>query len=54
LVNNIAGKKRVEIIIACTWKEITKSFTDIDFKVISTMISIARRVESLPFVTDVR
>jgi hypothetical protein len=52
-MNNIAGKTRIQRITACTWKEIN-SFTAIAPKVISMMISIARRVKSLPFVTDVR
>jgi hypothetical protein len=55
LINNIAGMTRIQIITRrCTWSDITKSFTDITFKIIWTMISIARRVKSLPFVTDVR
>jgi hypothetical protein len=53
-MNNIGGK----IIILnsrkpTTW-EITKSLKDISTSVISTVISIARRVKSIPFVTDVR
>jgi hypothetical protein len=54
LINNIAGITRIQIIIVCTWSDITKSFTDITTKVISTMISIEKSVKSLPFVTDVR
>jgi hypothetical protein len=54
LTNNIAGMKNIKKITPCTFFGITMSSTDITPKITSTMISIARRVKSLPFVTDVR
>jgi hypothetical protein len=38
----------------CTLGEITNSARDMSAKVSPTLNSIARRVKSLPFVTDVR
>jgi CRISPR/Cas system endoribonuclease Cas6 (RAMP superfamily) len=54
LMNNIGGKTRIKNIRRLTCWEITKLFTVISPKVSSTLISIARRVKSFPFVTDVR
>jgi hypothetical protein len=49
-MNNIGGK----IMIIIIRRPITKLLKDISSRVTSTVISIARRVKSLPFVTDVR
>jgi hypothetical protein len=53
-MNNVGGKRTMKNIKTATSYEITKLFTDITSKVILTTISIARRVKSFPFVTDVR
>jgi hypothetical protein len=53
-MNNIGGKIIILNIRKPTTWEITKSLKDISSRVTSTAISIARRVKSLPFVTDVR
>jgi CRISPR/Cas system endoribonuclease Cas6 (RAMP superfamily) len=54
LINSIGGNIITKKISSRTWLEITQLFTDITPKVSRTILSIARRVKSLPFVTDVR
>jgi ubiquinone/menaquinone biosynthesis C-methylase UbiE len=53
-MNNIGGKIIIINIRKKTSWEITKSLKDISSRVTPTVICIARRVKSLPFVTDVR
>jgi hypothetical protein len=54
LINSIGGNRIMKKISPKTWPEITQLFTDITPKVSMIIINIARRVKSLPFVTDVR
>jgi uncharacterized membrane protein len=52
-MNNIGGTIMIINIRRPTSKGITKSLKDISSRVTSTVTSIARRVKSFPFVTDV-
>ena len=52
-MNKIGGVTRIKTIRMWTCKEIIMLFADTAVKVNSMVISIEKRVKSLPFVTDI-
>jgi hypothetical protein len=53
-MNNIGGNRKIKQISTKTVLEIAKLFIDNSTKVTPIIMSVARRVKSLPFVTEVR